>query len=374
VRLPSERALDRLLRGVGLVVWMVIGAPVWSDLGAAPPSIAWVLLYMAFAVLFVAATRPGASERSRRALVACESGVALALVWIGMPHFEGALLAVVAAQTPAVVSPSGALAWDVAQAAALFPAILPTHGYAGAAKAIGEYLAFALFALAVVYLRERETAARRELAQANSILLATQVLLADDARTNERLRVAREVHDAIGHGLSAASIHLQLAARTCDGKAGEAVAAAREAVSATLADVRGLVGAMRDDATIDLGTAVRAMCAAIREPTVHVAITSPLRVADPARAHAMFRCVQEALTNALRHARASEIWIDVESDARGLHATVRDDGVGAAELEPGNGLDGVRARLAEVSGTLAIETVAGHGLALRAFIPREVGT
>jgi signal transduction histidine kinase len=364
--------LDHLLRAVGLVVWLVIGAPVWSDLGAAAHPIAWAALYVAFAVLFVAATRSGASLATRRALIAVESAVALALALIGMPHFEGALFAVVAAQVPAVVPPLGALAWSVAQGAALYPIILPTHGYDGAAKATGEYLAFALFALAVVYLREREAVARRELAHANSILLGTQALLADDARTTERLRVAREVHDAIGHGLSAASIHLQIAARTCDGSASTAVAAAREAVRATLAEVRGLVGTMRDDATIDLGTAVRAMCAGIREPIVHVAIASPLRVADPGRAHAMFRCVQEALTNALRHARATEIWIELGSDDRGLTATVRDDGVGSAALEMGNGLDGVRARLAEAAGTLEIETTAGHGLALRAFIPVEV--
>ncbi len=370
--MPSERALDRLLRAVGLVVWLVIGAPVWTDLGAAAHPISWIASYVAFAALFVAATRPSTSLAARRALVAAQSGLALVLALFGMPHFEGALFAIVAAQVPAIVSPLAALGWDLAQAVALYPIILPTHGYDGAAKATGEYLAFALFALAVVYLREREAVARRELAHANSILLGTQALLTDDARTAERLRVAREVHDAIGHGLSAASIHLQLAARTCDNHASAAVAAAREAVRATLAEVRGLVGTMRDDATIDLGTAVRAMCAGIREPKVHVAIASPLRVAEPTRAHAMFRCVQEALTNALRHAHATEIWIELDSDDRGLTARVRDDGVGAGALEIGNGLDGVRARLAEAEGTLEIETAAGRGFALRVFIPLEV--
>lgn len=372
VRRHLDRVLDQLLRAVGLGVWLVAGSPSWTAPRSVAHPVVWAALYLAFAACFLGATASEATLARRRSLVAAEAALAIALALAGMPHFEGALFAVVSAQVPSLTRPALALVWDAASGAALFAIVLPSHGVLGGAKATGEYVAFALFALAVVYLRAREAAARDELARAHAIVLGTQALLADDARTAERLRIAREVHDAIGHGLSAASIHLQLAARTCEGCAATAsIAAARDAVSATLAEVRGLVGAMREPEGIDLGTALRAMCAGIREPAVHLAIAAPLRVEDPARAHALFRCTQEALTNALRHARASEIWVDVTGDDAGIAATVRDDGVGAGALAHGNGLDGLRERLAEVAGTLHIETRPRGGFMLRAWVPRR---
>src|SRR6185295_15596366 len=127
-----------------------------------------------------------------------QSALAVLLAIVGMPHFEGALLAVVAAQAPSVVRPSLAVSWALGQAAVLFPIILPTHGTLGSFKATGEYLAFSAFAMAVVALREREAAARRELASSHAALLGMHSLLVDDTRLAERQRLAREVHDAIG--------------------------------------------------------------------------------------------------------------------------------------------------------------------------------
>ena len=371
----SDRAFEQLVRAVGIMVWAVVGSPTWTrlfdDPASVPHPVVWSALYLGFAVAFVLATRADMPPATRRALVAAESLLAAALLVVGMPRFEGAMFAIVAAQIPTLVSPVRALVWDTAQAATLLPLLVPTYGWLIAVKSTGEYLAFALFALGVVAVREREAAARRELARSHAVLLGTQALLADDARASERSRVAREVHDAIGHGLTAASLHLQIAARTCEGSSSAAVASAGEAVRATLAEVRGLVGAMRDEAAVDLGTAVRAMCAGIHEPVLHVSIASPLRIPDAGIAHALFRCVQEGLTNALRHANARAIWIEIERDERGVTAIVRDDGIGVDQLTFGIGLDGLRDRLRELAGTLEAAPGAHGGIELRGWIPEE---
>lgn len=370
----SRRLLDDFLRVVGVVVWVVVGAPSWTQLSRAPGDVGsghpvvWCVAYVSFALALLLATSPRVPLARRRALALYQSVIAVFLCLLGMPHFEGAAFAIVSAQVPSLMKPARALAWDAAQAAILFPIILPSHGALGAAKATGEYATFALFALLVLVLREREAAARRALARVNAELLATQSLLADDAKTAERMRVAREVHDAIGHGLTAASLHLQLAARA--GGASDAVSAAQAAVKGTLADVRGLVRVMRSEASVDLGTALRALCAGIAEPEITLTLPARLRVSDPARAHALFRCAQEALTNALRHADARHVFIDVE-EADGLRLTVRDDGAGADEVQMGSGLAGLRERIAEMHGTLTIETKPGKGLTLRATLPRE---
>jgi signal transduction histidine kinase len=374
MRARGAEATDDLLRGVAVVVWIVVGAPSWTLLLRAPSDVggghpfAWCAVYLLFAVALLGATSRRMSASRRRRLLVFQSGAALALAVLGMPHFEGAAFAIVAAQAPTLMRPVRAIAWDVMQGIALFPIVLPSHGGFGAAKAVGEYATFALFALCVIYLRDREAAARSALVRTHAELLATQSLLADDARTGERLRVAREVHDAIGHGLTAASLHLQIAARAHG--TSSPVAAAQEAVRETLAEVRGLVRAIRDDATVDLGTALRALSSGIREPKVILTIPKTLHVADPRHAHVLFRCVQEGLTNTIRHGQAERCFIDVDVTVDAIAATVRDDGVGADSPVFGSGLGGLRERLAEVSGTLKVESHAGAGLTLTARIPR----
>ncbi len=364
--------IDTGLRAVGLGVWLVAGAPSWTRLLATPWEVGaghprlWSALYVGFAVAFLSATAARRSPASRSILLLAQSLLAIGLAWLGMPHFEGALFAVVAAQIPSLVPPVAAIAWDLGQAVVLFPLVLTSHGMAGTAKAVAEYVVFALFALAVIHLRQREAAARLELSRAHATLLAMQSLLTDDARTAERRRISREVHDAIGHGLTAASLHLQLAARA--GGAPAPVRAAQEAVRATLGEVRALVRIHRAEATVDLGAALRALCAGIAEPRVHLRLPSSLRALDSARAHVVFRCVQEAITNTLRHASANNLWIDVVHGAA-LSATVRDDGVGMEAPWRGVGIEGIRERVAEIGGTLAIETRPGAGLTLRVEVP-----
>jgi signal transduction histidine kinase len=357
--------IDDALRAAGLIVWLVVGSPSWTRLPSDPSSvgsghpIVWTALYLLFAPALVAATSRWSSPTRRRGLLAAESLLALALAFLGMPHFEGALFAVVAAQTPQAMPPPAALGWAIAQGMALLPIVLPSHGPLGAAKAVAEYLAFSLFALSLIVLRERERAARQQLARANASLLATQALLSEETRRSERLRLAREVHDAIGHGLTAASLHLQLAARSRDPR--EPIAAAHHAVKSTLDEVRDLVRVTRDHAVVDVAAAVRSLCAGIRSPRVHVDAPAALRLDDPQRAHTVFRCVQEGLTNAIRHAGAENVWVAISES----EVTVRDDGVGAQRVQFGNGLRGLRERVGEAGGTLDVEATEGRGVTVR---------
>ncbi len=367
-----EQIGDAALRTVGLVVWLVVGSPTWLAVvrGGATSTMTfvWFAAYVAFAILLWLATDSARARRMRVAALASQSMLALALAVIGMPHFEGALLALVAAQTVALVPFMTALAWGTAQAVPLFFIVLPSHGATGAAKATGEYLAFAVFATLVGFLREREAAARRELARERATLLGTQSLLADGARAHERFRLAREVHDAIGHGLTAASVNLELAARTNDAAA---LDAARAAVRGTLGDLRGLVSAMRTPSTVDIGVALRVLCAGVREPVVELVMPERFRMRDGARAHVVFRAVQEGLTNAIKHGHAKHVRVEVAASEHEVVVTLVDDGIGAANVAAGSGLEGLRERLAQVGGEVDVETRPHAGFTLRMTMPLE---
>jgi len=103
---------------------------------------------------------------------------------------------------------------------------------------------------------------------------------------------------------------------------------------------------------------------------IHLDIEEPLSVEDPEHAHVLLRCTQEIITNAVRHARARNLWIQVRRDGEGqVVIQAHDDGVGADGIVVGNGLRGMRERLYQCGGELQIETRRGQGFRLRASVP-----
>ena len=87
----------------------------------------------------------------------------------------------------------------------------------------------------------------------------------------------------------------------------------------------------------------------------------------------MLRCLQEIITNAIRHAAASNLWIELSRTGNGIAIRARDDGRGTRELRPGHGLTGMRERLEQVGGKLEIETQPGKGFRLNAWLPLSGG-
>lgn len=228
---------------------------------------------------------------------------------------------------------------------------------------------FYLLAFGVAGVAVLEQRARSRLAAANAELSATQSLLADTVRASERLRIARELHDHVGHHLTALNLHLDLAQRQADGAVQELVGVSRELSQALLAEVRRVVVQERDDHPIALAQALETLCAGVPRPPVRLTMEEPLVVASPATAHAIFRCVQEGLSNAIRHAGATSIEVSVERRGDDVVVRVSDDGVGNAGRPEGNGLRGMRERLAAANGTLVAANGVPRGFAVEARLP-----
>jgi len=280
-----------------------------------------------------------------------------------------ALLVVVAGQLPFFVVGRVALAWVAVQTVVLVAVLLPGGSLLSAAVNGLIFATFQLFALGAAHLAVSESRAREELARVNVELTALQALLAESARTGERLRISRELHDSLGHALTALSLQLEVASHVAEGRANEHVAEARDQAKKLMADLRAAVSALREGAALDLRPALAALAGSVSRPRVHLAIPEDIGLHDPARAHALFRCVQEIVTNAVRHARAENLWIGLERDGGVLMLKARDDGAGASELAAGHGLIGMRERLEELGGRLEVETGDAHGFALRVFLP-----
>lgn len=200
--------------------------------------------------------------------------------------------------------------------------------------------------------RERERQGRLELERR-----------ATDQRTEERLRLARDLHDALGHNVAMISLQSAVAAEALPERVPEAqraVAEIRNIGVATMAELRATVRRLRSlDSAVELRAILDELPALAEHARgngldVQIVEAGGHREVPNALGLAAYRIVQEALTNIIRHANATTAVVTLERGRDALTVTVRDDGRGPAEYEIGNGIRGMRERAAEWGGQLTV--------------------
>ena len=234
------------------------------------------------------------------------------------------------------------------------------------------YVSFQGFSALVMRYAAQAERAGDEVRAANADLRATRSLLAETARDGERLRLSRELHDVVGHKLTA--LKLNLAALSRDPRLGDvdAVHTCARLADELLADIRSVVEQARSEEGMDLAAALASMAASFPRPRLQLQIDGDARVASLAQAEAILRAVQEALTNSARHSQAGNLWVVLQRDGGGLRLDIRDDGRGSGELRPGNGLRGMRERFENVGGRLDVDRTATGGVHLQGWLPVPV--
>jgi signal transduction histidine kinase len=200
-------------------------------------------------------------------------------------------------------------------------------------------------------------------------LSATRELLAESSRTSERLRISRDLHDTLGHHLTALSLQLDVAARLSEGRVAEHVQQAHAITRLLLSDVREVVSALRENSRLNIAAAIRALALQPAGVQIHVDVPDQLVMDDAARAEALLRAVQEVVTNAARHACAANLWIRLHPTPEGVTLHARDDGRGADAMAWGNGLTGMQERFAQHGGTVHVTTAPGAGFEVQASMP-----
>ncbi len=216
----------------------------------------------------------------------------------------------------------------------------------------GTFHLFAMFSSLTARRAEEATRRARDL---NRDLVATQHLLADAAKENERTRIARDLHDQFGHHMTALTINLQVASRLADGDVKVKVDQCHQLSKELLSDVRKAVSTLREHKPLDLAATLRLMVNDVPDLAVTLNVEPGLNVTDVSVAEAVVRCVQEGITNTLRHARASESTIRLWQDQDTLRLEINDNGRAARGFVPGNGLAGMRERIEKLNGHLTFD-------------------
>ncbi|NIJ68692.1 sensor histidine kinase [Xanthomonas sp. 60] len=369
----------RVLRLAGLFTWVMVGLPLVLLAAGEPSALRWGLLsfiaYLAFGAAYFWLTRDlrsgGHASALDRAMLVVLTACALGVSFFSGSGLGSILMMVAAGVIPWMLPARYGVVWLMVSQLAVAPVyylFLPFPLFEAVMQSL-LYGGFSMFIFVTSLVARQQTDAREEQRQLNTELRATRVLLAESARVNERTRISRELHDLLGHHLTALSLNLEVAGHITEGRAQEHVHQAHTLARLLLTDVREAVSQLRGSGAIDLAAALRPLAEQVPSLDIHLDVSSPLNVEDPEGAHVLLRCTQEIITNAIRHAAARNLWITARSEAGGVVLEARDDGVGAEALLVGNGLRGMRERLQQCGGDLQIQTRRGEGFCLRASVP-----
>jgi signal transduction histidine kinase len=370
-QLSATRLISLAVVGCAYVAWTLYGTreaarfALWHHrLGPTP---AWPL--------------PSAKEAIFHLIV--QFGMAELLVWLAGPAGAPGLLwivllppvgfAVMFLRPPAVAIVSlislGAHTFNVAY----------WHGWAPVSMAVPGFSVAVLFTLVFTQIAVSAEKARGEverlageLKMANEKLREHATQAEELAATRERNRLAREIHDGLGHCLTVVHVQLEAARSTLGREPDRAASAIEKAQSMNhlaLQEVRRSVSALRSSPLQGrpLEEALRQLVAenSAAGLVTDLTILGEARELPPPAASALYRAAQEGLTNARKHARPSEARVTLDFRAADrVCLTVADNGQGAGEVTEGFGLIGLRERAQLLGGTVAVRTAPGDGFAL----------
>jgi signal transduction histidine kinase len=360
----------------------VTDADVAARLGAAAAILGLGAVYALLGVASEALVPPGAATGRRAAYFGLLLGLAGAISFLSRGEAW-----LVALPLPGLAMDYGRR-WTAGVSALLLAVlVLPIGVYAGWEDALragvalaGGILFVALFT-DLVHGAEEDRARVAELAaelEARHRELRAYAVQAEElATTEERNRLAREIHDSLGHYLTVVNVQLEAARAvlpTDPARAAQAIERAQDATRECLAEVRRSVAALRAS-PVEGRPLPEALAALVADSgasglPAELATIGPARPVAPPVAMALYRAAQEGLTNARRHAGASRAEVTLDfGRPQWIVLTVRDNGRGAAETEGGFGLVGARERLEHVGGYLEVITAPGEGFELFVEVP-----
>ncbi len=361
--------------------------PDWRFFG----TILALLLLLALNIAWIT-LGPVLSRRAARdwALVISSAALVFATVWMSRQFDVVYLLSIVCAQAffRLGVAPAGVTFGGANLAAWLCFQIgmgSTTWDIVGRTSSLVAGIVFGAVAVALIRSstrqKERAESLLEELRAAQAELEQAHRKEKDLAVAEERLRLARELHDSVSQLLFSVSLYAEAASEQLEvgqtATAGEHMKDVREAAQEALREMRLLIFELHRPA-LERGGLAGAVQARLDAVEARAGIHAQMHAQGIERLsrtdqEELYGIAREALNNALKHSRAGAISVRLEFEGVGAQLTVRDDGVGfdpQAAGKGGFGLAGMRERASKIGGSLCIESAAGKGTTVRARVSR----
>jgi len=379
---PSRRAVDA---AVSVAAALVTAHGSWDAVAAWLPHGAIVPLALGQGLLLLA------RRRVPMAVLAASTLLGVFLLVVGYPNGTAIFAPGCAAYALAAygrLAEGTELAGTLRGAAAVLASAVAVAMASLAPGARGHPGAFGSFAIGAMVaasgvlgyaLRTRRDYVA-ELRDRAARLEATEGERAERAVMDERLRIARELHDVIGHSISLIAIQAEAAGRAARADP-SAVPVFLSAISAAsrqaLAEMRGVLTVLRPDAEAELGPQpgleeVGELVASVRAGGLETRLEAEPMQLPPGMALAVYRIVQESLTNVLKHAGAgAKASVTIIRSGGRVRVSVHDDGAGPSgrASSAAHGIVGMRERAAAYGGTLRTGARPGGGFEVEASIP-----
>lgn len=228
--------------------------------------------------------------------------------------------------------------------------------------------------------REELEIAHDKLAETNEQLRYYALRIEDQATLQERNRIAREIHDGLGHTLAAQTIQLNNALlfwKSEDEKALEFMKQAKQLGSEAFLEIRKSVSVLRSNPLqgLSVESAIDKLLQDFQRMTA-IEVSNSIRLPVPLSQEmntTLYRIVQESLTNIHKHAHATMVTVGLQQHAGQIHLSISDNGKGfdPAQNTTGFGLQGMRERVAALSGQFAIYSESGNGCRISVSLPSQ---
>jgi signal transduction histidine kinase len=358
-----------LLTASGLAAIAVVAWVLWLETGR----MTTLGLNLLFAGVFVAASLDRILRRSvvpgRPAILLL---VALAGLELALFPYQVVLILMVVVAATAPYHLSARESWLLLLLGnGLYAGLLVMLGrLPGELPGLFSLLALQAFAISSSLARRREETAKETLAAQNEELQAARAVLARQSQAEERLRIAGDLHDSLGHRLTALQLQLEVLTHEAPEQLRRQLRDCKALAADLLEEVRAIVRRMPGDEPADLDAVLRDLAAAT--PGVSLEVVSAMPRMDAGLAPQLAYCLREAVHNAIRHGQADRIEI---SHAAGC-LVIDDNGTGLQNgaVRPGFGLGNINLRLAPFGGHAVLEDAPGGcGCRLRLYLPGEHG-
>src|SRR5262245_3832827 len=200
-------------------------------------------------------------------------------------YLVGFLLVVVSWQVALILPLKAALLWAAADSSFWIFFQEPHFHMGWRWSATGALLGFQVFAVVTAAIARAEAEMREEQGRANAELISTRELLRESSKAGERVRISRELHDLLGHHLTALCLHLEAALHSGNAEARTIVEKALATSRQALGDVRSVVSRLQGSESIDLRRALEGLAANVPRVMLHLSLPNELHITDADRAH-----------------------------------------------------------------------------------------
>ena len=243
------------------------------------------------------------------------------------------------------------------------------------------YIFFCLSTKAEMREKAKVTKLNKELEESYAKLQEYSARIEELIVAKERNRVAQEIHDSLGHSLTAIIMHLDYIEKIVlndSNKAKEIVVKTQNLARNSIDQVRMAVYALKDSNSLHRGlvSSIKDMIGSIEVNegiSVKHCLDEKVEDLSPNIKDILYKTIQEGLTNGINHGKSTEFRIEVQVEEEKLHLKIQDNGRGCKDINKGNGLFGIEERVKLVSGEVGFESVIGEGFIILISIPIEEG-